>query len=267
MKILLSLVTSALALAATAAGVVPRELSYRGETTPSREARIEHFVFSLYDRKNAEETPTEALWARRMTTRVEKNGHFGVSLSDLSGSVTKPELADVKLADALAKVTGIPEIGVTDANGKEILRTPMTTLREAHVAASTHALDVVGVTNAVVTVTGGVNVYELYAGSLTIGKRSTLPEDCVFVPMKERFVGGATNTVIVVKDVHTVREAWPSIVASKREKLEEMRSDVVVTYDRPAGGGAYNVIVRRQGTLEVPKKDVQAVAETAFGGL
>lgn len=266
MKFLLSTVTLALALAATAA-IVPHRFSYRGETQGANSARIESFVYSLYDRKNAEETPTEPLWARIVTTRVEPNGHYSVMLFDDAGNAPTPAMLDAKIADAFAKITGIPEMVVTDLSGKEISRTPMTTLREAQVASTTHAVDVVGVKDRKASMTGNLDIYELYAGALTVGKKTTLPKTCVFAPLKDRFVGGSTNTVIVVKDVQTVREAWPAIVASKREKYENMPCDLVVTYDRPAGGGAYNVIVPFQGTLEVPKTDVQAVAETAFGGL
>lgn len=262
MKILLSLVTTALAFAATAS-VAPQRLSYRGVTTPSKEARIELFAYSLYDK----EKPNEPLWERTVTTRVETNGNFSVMLFDDAGNAPKAELANTKLVDAFTKITGIPVLGVADLNGNEILRTPMTTLREAQVAATTHAVDVVGVENAKVNVTGCLDAYELYAGTLTVGNKTKLPNTCIFVPYKERFVGGSTNTEIVVKHVQTAREAWPSLVASKRERLTDMPCDLVVTYDRPAGGGAYNVIVPFQGTLEVPKKDVQAVAETAFGGL
>lgn len=266
MKILLSFVATAFAFAATA-GLTPLKFSYRGETTPSEDVRIEYFVYSLYDRVTDRYDPDVVLWQRTVATRVEPNGHFGVMLSDDSGNVPKGELANAKLIDVLAKVKGAPELVVTDLSGKEITRTPMTTLREAQVAVTTHAVDVVGVKDAKVSVTGDLDAYELYAGTLTVGNKTILPRTCIFVPMRDRFVGGSTNTVIVVKNVQTEREAWPSIVASKREEYRNMPCDLVVTYDRPAGGGAYNVIVPFQGTLEVPKKDVQAVAETAFGGL
>lgn len=264
MKILLSAVTLMLAFAATAA-VTPLKLSCRGSTAPSEEARVEHFVYSLGDRDRW--GSTVVVWSRTVTTRVEPNGRYCVMLSDDSGSAPKGELADVKLVDALAKIKGTPELIVKDSNGQEIDRTALTTLREAQVAATTHAVDVVGVENAKVNVTGSLDAYELYAGSLTVGSKTTLPGTCVFVPMKERFVGGAEKTEIVVKNVQTEREAWPSIVASKREEYQNMPCDLVVTYDRPMGNGAYNVIVPFQGTLPAPKKDVQAVAETAFGGL
>lgn len=266
MKFLLSTVTLALALAATAA-IVPHRFNYRGETTSANSARIEIYVYSLYDRKNAEETPTEPLWARIVTTRVEPNGHFNVVLFDDAGNAPTPAMLDAKIADAFAKISGIAELVVTDLSGKEISRTPMTTLREAQVVATANAVDVVGVENRTLNVTGSLDAYELYVGALTVGSKTTLPSKCVFAPLKDRFVGGSTNTVIVVKDVQTVREAWPAIVSSKREKLEDMPCDLVVTYDRLEGGGAYNVIVPFQGTLPAPKKDVQAVAETAFGGL
>lgn len=265
MKCLFGLLATAFALTALAVEF-PYTLSCRGVTTPGAEVRVENFVYSLYDRQNVHVIPTEPLWSRRVTTTVEMNGHFTVVLSDSSGSATTPAMLDKKLVDAFALVEGVPELVVADVNGNEVVRTPMTTLRESYVAASAHAVDLVGVSDANVNVTGRIDAYELYAGMLTVGAKSTLPEKCIFVPCKERFLGGSNATELVVRDITTAREAWPSIVAAQRQSIE-MKCDFVVTYDRPSGAGAYNLIVPRLTELPVPEKDVQAVAETAFGGL
>lgn len=266
MKCLFSLLAAAFALTALAVEF-PYKLSYRGVTSTGTEARVENFVYSLYDRQNVHVIPIEPLWARRITTTVETNGHFNVVLADDSGSAPTPAMLDKKLIDAFALVKGVPEMVVTDVSGNEVARTPMTALREAYVAATTHAVDLVGVKDATVRVTGRIDAYELYAGALTVGEKSTLPEKCILVPNDDRFLGGAQSTELVVREVTTAREAWPAIFAASRTRIADMPCDFVVTYDRPSGTGAYNLIVPREAPLPVPAKDVQAVAETAFGGL
>lgn len=262
MKAFVSLMVAMLAYGLVAD--VPQALTYRGVLSRTggydRSTALE-LTFRLYDSQH----PSKALWARTMRVPVDTDGVFYAELKDTNG--TDPDGIGFTLVDAMGRVKGTPEIGLTPPDAPELKpRQQLKTSVRAARAARAKAADVV------LAPTGayaqGVDIDTAVVGGITVtpeAKFAAFPRNCTLTQIKEtRDIGGGASE-ITLRDVRSARPNWPVCFDQNSFKYttESAPCDMILTYE--GEDGAFNVIVPAGGKIEDGDSAVQTVCGTAFG--
>ena len=242
---------------------VPQALTYRGVLTRTggydRATALE-LTFRLYDSRN----PVKALWARTMRVPVDTNGVFYAELKDTNG--TDPDSIGFSLGDAMGKIKGTPEVGLTPPDAPELkprqqLKTSVRAARAVRTKAADVALAPAGV------YAQGVDIDTAVLEGVTVwpgAKFAAFPNKCTLTQMKARDIGGGASSV-TVRDIRAARPNWPVSFdpSSFKYTTESAPCDMILTYE--GEDGAFNVIVPAGGKIVDGDSSVQTVCGTAFG--
>ena len=248
--------------AGEAFAAIPQVITYRGVLASNKSftfadgKAVLKLTFSLYDGAS-----TAPVWARTIPVTVAANGAFYTELKDDAGSLPQG-VADSKLADVLAKMRGVPELGLTPPDAAEIKpRQKLTMGVRAARAVKAQAADVVNGRNGLAF--DGVRVAELSASMLTVSNLTVVGNGkCTFSRAENRTVGGGNATVTVggVKPgapATEVKEAYQGAYTTASAPC-----DMVLTYGS-GNHGAFSVILPKGGVVSGSSASVKSMTRFA----